>query len=79
MALFIDSDRQLRLVMFALNELMPGVVCLNSTCPTGETVPHMASDGGNHPHPYGLIQTSTHEWRRKPWWRRAMATRPDSE
>lgn len=60
-----DNARQIRLIILALNELLPGVACLNSACPTGEPIPHMASDGGNHPHPYGLIETSSHEWRKK--------------
>jgi hypothetical protein len=53
MAQWTDSERQLRLMMLALNDFMPGIVCLNSTCPTGEPVPHMANDSGPHPEPAG--------------------------
>ena len=63
---------QLDQVMLMLSELAPGCVCLDTKCPAGQMYgfPHMATDGGPHPHPYGLISTRTHEWRRKPWWRR---------
>jgi hypothetical protein len=66
------TDRQVRLIIIALNEMRPGIACLDTRCPQAlvSGVPHMASDGGNHPHPYGLISAKTHEWRRKPWWRR---------
>jgi hypothetical protein len=70
-----DTDRQLRLVMFMLSALRPGCVCMNTACPLAEfsPVPHMANDGGPHPHPYGLIESPTHEWRRKRWWRKRKA------
>ena len=64
-----DLIRQLNLLMFMMNEVKPGCVCLDSRCPAG-VVPHMANDDGPHPHPYGVISSHTHEWRRKPWWRR---------
>ena len=60
-----DSDRQIRLLMLMMSDLRPGSVCMNSSCQTGEPVPHMANDGGNHPHPYGLIESETHHWKRK--------------
>jgi hypothetical protein len=63
-----DTERQVKLITIALNELLPGIACLDSACPTGLPVPHMASDSGNHPHPYGVISTKTHQWREKPWW-----------
>lgn len=56
--------RQVRLVMFMLDELAPGCVCLDSACPTGENVPHMANDSGPHPRPYGM---------KPPWSARAIA------
>jgi hypothetical protein len=70
-----DLPRQMRLMMFALNETKPGIICMDSACPAAAVsgVPHMANDGGPHPHPYGMISTPTHEWRRKPWWRRKRA------
>lgn len=49
-----DPDRQLRLIMLQLAEQWPGLVCMDSSCQTGEPVPHMANDAGNHPHPYSL-------------------------
>jgi hypothetical protein len=64
-----EVDRQARLMMFMLANIRPGCVCMDTSCPAGE-VPHMANDGGPHPHPFGVIETNTHEWRRKPWWRR---------
>ncbi len=54
MSVYQDSDRQIRLMMFMLHELAPGCVCMDSACPTGESVPHMANDAGNHPHPYSV-------------------------
>jgi hypothetical protein len=67
-----EQDRQLRQVMLVLAELAPGCVCMDTTCPMTQQsgVPHMATDSGPHPHPYGLIETSSHGWRRKHWWRR---------
>jgi hypothetical protein len=59
-----EDRRQLRLVMMALNEVLPGIVCFDTTCRQG-VVPHMASDGADHPHPYGVIESPTHEWRKK--------------
>jgi hypothetical protein len=64
MSRYMDSDRQLSLLMMMISEMKPGSVCLNTKCLTREVVPHMANDGGNHPHPYGVISTPTHEWRR---------------
>ncbi len=66
-----DTDRQIRLIMLMMSELKPGSVCMDTSCPQAQEagMPHMANDGGNHPHPYGLISTSSYEWRRKPWWR----------
>lgn len=65
-----DLDtRQANLIMLMLSEIRPGCVCLDTMCPEGP-VPHMANDNGRHPHPYGVIETRTHEWRRKPWWHR---------
>jgi hypothetical protein len=65
-----STERQLQLVMMMLSDIRPGCVCLDTSCPTGWRVPHMATDGAGHPHPYGVIETATHEWRRKRWWRR---------
>ena len=65
-----ERDRQLTQVMLMLSELAPGSVCLDTKCATGQRVPHMATDGMGHPHPFGLISSPTHEWRRRPWWRR---------
>jgi hypothetical protein len=45
-------------MMVLLDELAPGSVCLNSTCPTGIAVPHMANDNGPHPRPYGEREAS---------------------
>ena len=75
-ALMADSgeqERQLRLVMHMIAELAPGSVCMDSSCPQSgwSGMPHMANDGGPHPRPYGVVETTTHEWRRRPWWRRA--------
>lgn len=53
-----DPDAQLSQVMLMLSELAPGCVCLDSACPTGDYVPHMATDGRNHPRPYGLRMAS---------------------
>ena len=64
-----ETTRQLRQLMIMFAEIRPGSVCMDTRCQAGP-VPHMATDGGPHPHPYGLISTRTHEWRRKPWWRR---------
>lgn len=64
-----EAERQQRLIMMMLSEIRPGCVCLDTRCKTDQRVPHMANDGGPHPHPYGVIETGTHEWRRKPWWR----------
>jgi hypothetical protein len=65
-------DRQLNLIMFMLNDLAPGCVCFDSRCPEASIlrVPHMANDHGPHPHPYGVIESQTHEWRKKRRWRR---------
>ena len=61
--------------MMMMNDLRPGSVCMDTTCPHALEwgIPHMANDGGNHPHPYGLISTRSHEWRRRPWWRMRRA------
>lgn len=48
-----ELDRQLRLALMMLSELAPGSVCLDSACSSGLPPPHMANDGGPHPHPYG--------------------------
>jgi len=61
-------DRQLNLIMFAINDQLPGIVCCDTQCKEctpWNPVPHMANDHGNHPHPYGVIETSTHKWVRK--------------
>lgn len=67
-----ETRRQMRLMMFMLAEVRPGCVCMDTNCPAAldSGVPHMANDSGPHPNPYGFIETGTHEWRRKPWWRR---------
>ena len=67
-----ELARQTRLMMLMLAEIRPGCVCTDTKCPAAPLsgVPHMANDGAPHPHPYGVIDTPTHEWRRKRWWRR---------
>ena len=67
-----ELARQMRLLMFILAEVRPGCVCMDTSCPVAAQagVPHMANDSGPHPHPYGVIETETHEWRRKRRWRR---------
>lgn len=49
-----NPDAQLGQIMLMLSELAPGCACLDTSCPTGDYVPHMATDGRNHPRPYGL-------------------------
>ena len=68
----VEVIRQNHLMMMMLAEIRPGCVCMDTRCPQAPMagVPHMANDGGPHPHPYGVISDKTHEWRRKPWWRR---------
>ncbi len=58
--------------MLMLSLIRPGCVCMDTTCQAGP-VPHMANDMGPHPHPYGLVETTAYEWRRKPWWKRRHA------
>jgi hypothetical protein len=65
-----EYRRQLGLVMMMMADIRPGSVCLDTSCPTGLIIPHMATDGLNHPHPYGMISTPRYEWRRKSWLRR---------
>jgi hypothetical protein len=61
------------LMMLMLASIEPGCVCMDTTCPTGEVVPHMANDGGNHPHPWGLIPTGPPKRWSERWWKRAPA------
>lgn len=70
MSAYRVTDRQLQLVMMHLSEEWPGLVCLDWTCPSGEVIPHMANDGGPHPHPYGLKPPLSATARRK--WRQGM-------
>lgn len=49
-----ELERQQRLMMLALDDLLPGVICVDTQCPTGLPTPHMANDNGPHPCPYGV-------------------------
>jgi hypothetical protein len=48
-----ELNREYRLLLIALKELVPGLaeqVCCDTRCPTQLAVPHMANDFGPHPH-----------------------------
>lgn len=64
-----EVQRQQRMIMIVLGQLEPGSVCLDTSCPTGQRVPHMTLDNADHPI-LGSVAPRQRKWvqdRRRKW------------